>query len=74
VWRASLNTSVTLPNDVTPGVVDDSDYTVWRSHFGSSLSGSGTSLGELAAVPEPSTLLSLAIVALLLASSRRAVR
>lgn len=63
VWRASINKSVTLPNDFTPGIVDDSDYTVWRSHFGMTLGG-GTIVGPLSAVPEPSTLFSLAFVGL----------
>jgi hypothetical protein len=73
VWRARLNTSVTLPNDVTPGTVDDSDYTVWRSHFGNAL-GSGEVAGSLAVVPEPSAVLNLALVAMLLAISRIALR
>jgi hypothetical protein len=73
VWRASLNTSVTLPNDVTPGTVDDSDYAVWRSHFGAVL-GSGAAAVELVAVPEPSAVLSIALVAILLAVSRTAFR
>src|SRR3954470_8566421 len=73
VWRDSRNTSVTLPNDVTPGVVDDSDYTVWRSHFGAVLGGNGVA-PDLAAVPEPSTALCLALFAVLLAASRTAYR
>jgi hypothetical protein len=73
VWRASRDTSVTLPNDLTPGFVDDSDYTVWRSNFGASLGGNGVA-SDLAAVPEPRTALSLAVVALFLAASRTALR
>jgi hypothetical protein len=73
VWRATRNTSVTLPNDVTPGVVDDSDYTVWRSHFGNLL-GVGTAAGGLVAVPEPGAGIVVAIVAVLLISSRAKFR
>ena len=73
VWRTSNNTSVTLPNDVTPGTVDDSDYAVWRSHFGATLSGSGVARG-LATVPEPSVVFSIALIAMLLATSRIAPR
>jgi hypothetical protein len=73
VWRQSLNTFVTLPNDVTPGFVDDSDYTVWRSHFGAPSGGSGVS-SDLANVPEPSAILSVALLAVLLATSRTALR
>jgi hypothetical protein len=73
VWRKANNTSISLPNDLTPGVVDDSDYTVWRSHFGNAL-GSGDVADNLAAVPEPSAVLSLAFFAMLLATSRTAYR
>ena len=34
VWRHNLNFNVFLPNDVTPGHVDQSDYDVWRAHYG----------------------------------------
>lgn len=51
VWRKHLNTSVTLPNDSTPGV-DLADYDVWRAHFGQTF-GSGAASGALASVPEP---------------------
>ncbi len=40
-----------LQNDPTPGV-QASDYDYWRSRFGAT-SGSGSSLGGSAAVPEP---------------------
>jgi hypothetical protein len=73
LWRASFNKSVTLPNDVTPGIVDDSDYAVWRSHFGATLGG-GAVAGALSAVPEPSTLFSVAITGLLLAGLQPARR
>ena len=44
--------SATLPNDETPGSVDDDDYGVWKAHFGESLPGSGSA--ALSPVPEPS--------------------
>jgi hypothetical protein len=34
VWRNSLNQSITLPNDSTPGTVTQADYTVWKANFG----------------------------------------
>jgi hypothetical protein len=52
VWRNNLNSSATLPNDETPGSVDDDDYGVWKAHFGESLPGSGSA--ALSPVPEPS--------------------
>jgi PEP-CTERM motif len=66
VWRDAMTAaSGSLPNDPTPGTVDESDFLYWRSHFGQTL-GAGASAnaqsvpGEPqgpnnAAVPEPST-------------------
>ena len=39
VWRNTLNTPTTLPNDPTPGTVVQSDYDVWRANFGKSAGG-----------------------------------
>ncbi len=64
VWRNALVTgSTTLPNDPTPGVVDESDYDYWAQHFGQSL-GAAVAGAAVAAAPEPSTsaLLMLGIV------------
>lgn len=52
IWRKTLNTNTTLPNDNTPGMVTQEDYTVWRANFGRT-GGSGANLGNSAAVPEP---------------------
>jgi CSLREA domain-containing protein len=41
VWRNNLNTDANLPNDETPGFVDEGDYQVWKSHFGESLLNNG---------------------------------
>lgn len=63
LWRKNNNTDVTLPNDSTSGT-DDSDYPVWRSHFGQP-SGNGMSLASTesrsAAVPEPASTFLLVI-------------
>jgi hypothetical protein len=60
-WRDAVTAGATsLTNDPTPGVVDESDFTYWRAHFGETL-GSGAGAGSAAAVPEPSAFLSLAI-------------
>jgi hypothetical protein len=56
VWRKRNNQDVTLPNDTTPGTVRPIDYTVWRTNFGKTASGSGS--GALLAngeVPEPAS-------------------
>jgi hypothetical protein len=62
IWRNQMNSSVTLPNDETPGEVDDSDYAVWKSHFGQKLSGAGS--GNGGTVPEPATIVFAALVIL----------
>jgi hypothetical protein len=48
VWRNSRGQTITLPNDSTPGEVNDDDYAVWKAHFGESI---GAASGP--AVPEP---------------------
>jgi len=70
VWRNNLNTDANLPNDETPGSVDEGDYGVWKSHFGESLPGSG-SLAPTS-VPEPGSAAVLLTTALLLGICRRA--
>lgn len=56
VWRDALSAGASsLPNDPTPGTVDESDFEYWRGHFGEILgSGSGTATSDLTEVPEPS--------------------
>ena len=55
VWRDNLDTSNTIPNDATPGSVNQADYGVWQANFGRSLaSGTGNLADGLASVPEPS--------------------
>jgi hypothetical protein len=56
-WRKFNGTSMTLPNDQSPGSVLPVDYDVWVQNFGESASGGS------AAVPEPA---SLTLVALLI--------
>ena len=67
-WRDALAAgSTTLTNDPTPGTVDESDFTYWRSHFGEALGGgTGTGAGSIAraSVPEPSAV-ALILIALL---------
>jgi hypothetical protein len=55
-WRKRNNQSVLLPNDITPGTVSPSDYSVWRTNYFNSVSGSGS--GTMLAsgdVPEPAS-------------------
>ncbi|MCC7473764.1 MAG: hypothetical protein IT425_00085, partial [Pirellulales bacterium] len=65
----------TLQNEVvTIGSNTPEDYTEWRARFGNT-SGSGSSLGGGAAVPEPTCVAMIATLALGLAcSARRGVR
>ena len=49
VWHDTLEAAGTfLPNDPTPGVVDESDFQYWRAHFGETL-GAGSGAGQAAA-------------------------
>ena len=66
VWRDALTTGAALPNDPTPGTVDETDFEYWRSHFGQSI-GSGAGSQTLP-VPEPAGWL-LALVGLAFAAS-----
>ncbi len=62
VWRNALGTHLPLANETaSPGNVDQDDYQVWRENFGAT---STSGLGNLANVPEPTTiaLIALAIV------------
>ena len=60
VWRKMLNQSVTPgsgadgtgPGGTPDGVVNDLDYSFWRSRFGST-SAAGSAASEATAVPEP---------------------
>jgi hypothetical protein len=67
VWRASFGTAGDLPADGNNNnVVDAADYAIWRNNYGTS--GSGSFLlsrieRPLAPVPEPATILLLAMAA-----------
>jgi hypothetical protein len=66
VWRDNLGTTADLAgNSNGDGIVDAEDYNLWRANFGNTASGGGPFLasGGNGAVPEPSTLMLLAVVA-----------
>jgi hypothetical protein len=68
VWRDHLNqANANLPNDATGAVVDINDYNVWKANFGGQ-AGSGS--GSQANVPEPSSMILLAGLALLFSAGR----
>jgi hypothetical protein len=60
VWRKNVGPG-SLQNEggISPGFVDGADYNFWRSRFGAT-SGAGAAL-DGAAVPEPTSLLLLAV-------------
>ena len=64
-WRDHLGAAFQLPNEVagvTPGSVTPEDYDEWKLRFGNVPgSGAGGELGGGAAVPEPSTVLYVAV-------------
>lgn len=65
VWRnhlgATEDAAVLSGNGTQDNLVDVADYLLWRSNFGNSLSGDG--LEQITAVPEPSSVFLLAMVA-----------
>jgi hypothetical protein len=73
VWRKFLNQSVTIPNDITPGTVTSQDFLEWKQRFGkvNPPPSGGAGGGGGAAVPEPSTLFSLASVVVAFQFCRR---
>jgi hypothetical protein len=71
VWRQA-GASDTLPNDDTPGAVDETDYGVWVENFGRTPSGTGALDAGSDAVPEPaSALLMLLAAAFAIGVARR---
>lgn len=56
LWRKLDDSHATLPNDQTPGWVNDDDRRLWLTHFGESASETSISSGS---VPEPGALASL---------------
>jgi hypothetical protein len=54
VWRKRLNQAVTIPNDISPGVVIAQDYIEWINRFGKTTFDFGAGAG--ASVPEPAGL------------------
>ena len=69
LWRNNLGSGTSLPNDDTSGVGPD-DYTRWRTYFGQTF-GSGAGARTIAAVPEPTSLVVLAIISLLILAAYR---
>jgi CubicO group peptidase (beta-lactamase class C family) len=61
VWRDTLGSDTSLPNDDTVGVGPD-DYDRWKANFGQT-TGSGSSASANASVPEPATLVLLMLAA-----------
>jgi hypothetical protein len=61
IWRKSLNQSITIPNDITPGTVVAQDFREWRDRFGNNISQFGAGAG----VPEPAGLAPLTLIAII---------
>jgi len=73
MWRDAMTAaSTSLLNDPTPGVVDQSDLTYWREHFGETLGG-GAGVLAGGAVPEPSPLAMLLAIAAMAVVCRRSL-
>ncbi len=69
VWRNHLNQSFSLsgenPGAATPGVVDQEDYSFWKSRFGAT-SNPGSGGQAASAVPEPASWMLVAVASLLI--------
>jgi autotransporter-associated beta strand protein len=59
-WRNNQGTTNVLPNDPIGGTIGAAQYNQWRAHFGQT-AGSGASLNESTAVPEPKAIVLFAI-------------
>lgn len=71
LWRSDFEPLTNEVTGVTPNTTTPEDYDAWRERFGDPNPGSGSGLGDNQAVPEPTTFVSLAIAALVLAHARR---
>ena len=71
-WRNNLGAPAgTLPNDIDGGTIGSSQYNTWRGHFGESTGAGAGGLGQTrvtqGAVPEPSAIILLASLFVLVA-------
>ncbi len=72
IWRNNLNMPEgdLLNGNGNGGTIDQTDYALWKTHFGE-MSGSGSGSLFASAVPEPSTLLMCLVSVLGLVGVRR---
>jgi PEP-CTERM motif len=58
IWRDTLGSTYTLPNDPLGGTIGAAQYNQWRAHFGQSAASGSTlsAAGSGGAVPEPTSL------------------
>lgn len=70
VWLDNLGTNNLLPNDPLGGTIGQAHYDQWKSNFGTVLGSSSTFDSAEVPVPEPSCLVLLASMAILLARCR----
>ena len=74
LWRKNVGTTNVLPNDPTGGTIGSTQYDTWKANFGKT-PGSGSALGQSAAVPEPAAaiLIFVAVFAGVFLRGRRGV-
>jgi hypothetical protein len=59
LWRDTLDSDNTLPNDTSPGMVTQHDYGTWRANFGKTRLAVGSAVNSN--VPEPASVLFVAV-------------
>jgi hypothetical protein len=75
VWRKNEGTMNALPNDPRGGMIGAAQFTTWRANFGN-MAGSGSDVSDRsssAALPEPTTLVTLLVGMLVISIRRRAI-
>ncbi len=72
-WRQTVGqTGIGLAADGSGnGAIDQSDYETWRNNFGNTSAGAGAAASLIAAVPEPTTGVPMAIGIMLLCTQRQ---
>jgi hypothetical protein len=70
VWRENEGLPITLPNDTTPGEVNEFDFETWRTNFGHTAASADLRIAAMVPEPDPLKLLAVALIGTLPAVRR----